>query len=325
MRRDLRLDYIRVIGILLVIMAHTSLNNYVSNIRPFDVAMLVCVAGASYSFSKPITSFKEYLNYLKKRFIRLVIPVWLFLTFYFALTFLLSGEMIYSFSTMASTYLLLNGIGYVWIFRIMLMMALINPLLRIISDKFNSSFSKALMLELALLILNELLGIICIYVFGDSILFKIIKMTVCYFIGYGILSIMGMIFIKLKTNDLVKLIVINGVIVLLSTCIYGVFSPSDFKYPPMAQFICYGLFACILFYLLFSWKTSSNVTINKVIVWLSKYSLNVYLAHILVIFLLGYFNLEFTPIIQYLVIIGVSISITYAYNFAKERLFHGKC
>ena len=325
MRRDLRLDYIRVIGILLVIMAHTSLNNYVSNIRPFDVAMLVCVAGASYSFSKPITSFKEYLNYLKKRFIRLVIPVWLFLTFYFALTFLLSGEMIYSFSTMASTYLLLNGIGYVWIFRIMLMMALINPLLRIISDKINTFFSKALMLELALLILNELLGIICIYVFGDSILFKIIKMTVCYFIGYGILSIMGMIFIKLKTNDLVKLCVINGVIVLLSTCIYDVFSPSDFKYPPMAQFICYGLFACILFYLLFSWKTSSNVTINKVIVWLSKYSLNVYLAHILVIFLLGYFNLEFTPIIHYLVIIGVSISLTYAYNFAKERLFHGKC
>ena len=325
MRRDLRLDYVRVIGILLVIMAHTSLNNYVSNIRPFDVAMLVCVAGASYSFSKPITSFKEYLNYLKKRFIRLVIPVWLFLTFYFALTFLLSGEMIYSFSTMASTYLLLNGIGYVWIFRIMLMMALINPLLRIISDKINSSFSKALMLELALIFFNELLAIICIYVFGDSILFKIIKMTVCYFIGYGILSIMGMIFIKLKTNDLVKLIVINGVIVLLSTYIYGVFSPSDFKYPPMTQFICYGLFACILFYLLFSWKTSSNVTINKAIVWLSKYSLNVYLAHILVIFLLGYFNLEFTPIIHYLVIIGVSISITYAYNFAKERLFHGKC
>ena len=325
MRRDLRLDYIRVIGILLVIMAHTSLNNYVSNIRPFDVAMLVCVAGASYSFSKPITSFKEYLNYLKKRFIRLVIPVWLFLTFYFALTFLLSGEMIYSFSTMASTYLLLNGIGYVWIFRIMLMMALINPLLRIISDKINSSFSKALMLELALIFFNELLAIICIYVFGDSILFKIIKMTVCYFIGYGILSIMGMIFIKLKTNDLVKLCVINGVIVLLSTYIYGVFSPSDFKYPPMAQFICYGLFACILFYLLFSCKTSSNVTINKAIVWLSKYSLNVYLAHILVIFLSGYFNLEFTPIIHYLVIIGVSISITYAYNFAKERLFHGKC
>ena len=325
MRRDLRLDYVRVIGILLVIMAHTSLNNYVSNIRPFDVAMLVCVAGASYSFSKPITSFKEYLNYLKKRFIRLVIPVWLFLTFYFALTFLLSGEMIYSFSTMASTYLLLNGIGYVWIFRIMLMMALINPLLRIISDKINGSFSKALMLELALIFFNELLAIICIYVFGDSILFKIIKMTVCYFIGYGILSIMGMIFVKLKTNDLVKLIVINGVIVLLSTYIYGVFSPSDFKYPPMAQFICYGLFACILFYLLFSWKTSSNVTINKAIVWLSKYSLNVYLAHILVIFLLGYFNLGFTPIIHYLVIIGVSISITYAYNFAKERLFHGKC
>lgn len=325
MRRDLRLDYVRVIGILLVIMAHTSLNNYVSNIRPFDVAMLICVAGASYSFSKPITSFKEYLNYLKKRFIRLVIPVWLFLTFYFALTFLLSGEMIYSFSTMASTYLLLNGIGYVWIFRIMLMMALTNPLLRIISDKINGSFSKALMLELALIFFNELLAIICIYVFGDSILFKIIKMTVCYFIGYGILSIMGMIFVKLKTNDLVKLIVINGVIVLLSTYIYGVFSPSDFKYPPMAQFICYGLFACILFYLLFSWKTSSNVTINKAVVWLSKYSLNVYLAHILVIFLLGYFNLEFTPIIQYLVIIGVSISITYAYNFAKERLFHGKC
>ena len=226
---------------------------------------------------------------------------------------------------MASTYLLLNGIGYVWIFRIMLMMALINPLLRIISDKINTFFSKALMLELALIFFNELLAIICIYVFGDSILFKIIKMTVCYFIGYSILSIMGMIFIKLKTNDLVKLIVINGVIVLLSTYIYGVFSPSDFKYPPMAQFICYGLFACILFYLLFSWKTSSNVTINKAIVWLSKYSLNVYLAHILVIFLLGYFNLKFTPIIQYLVIIGVSISITYAYNFAKERLFHGKC
>ena len=59
MRRDLRLDYVRVIGILLVIMAHTSLNNYVSNIRPFDVAMLVCVAGASYSFRNQLLVLKS--------------------------------------------------------------------------------------------------------------------------------------------------------------------------------------------------------------------------------------------------------------------------
>lgn len=325
MKRDLRLDYIRVIGILLVILAHTSLNNYVSNIRTFDVAMLVCVAGASYTYSKPIHSCKDYITYIKKRFIRLVVPVWFFLTFYFILTAFMKGEMVYSISTMTSTYLLINGIGYVWIFRIMLMMALINPFLKMISDKIDDSFGKSLIVEFVLILINELLVLVCLYIFKDSIVFKLIKMTICYFIGYGILSLMGMLFLKLSQKNLIKLIVVNGLFVIASIVMYGRFSPSDYKYPPMMQFISFGLFACFLFYIIFSHIKIVNIKTNDCIIWLSKHSLNVYLCHILVIFLLGYYGVEFFPLIHYIVVITLSIVLTYMYYFIKERLLHGKC
>lgn len=325
MKRDLRLDYIRVIGILLVILAHTSLNNYVSNIRTFDVAMLVCVAGASYTYSKPIHSCKDYITYVKKRFIRLVVPVWIFLTFYFILTAFMKGEMVYSISTMTSTYLLINGIGYVWIFRIMLMMALINPLLFNIKSKIENSITNIIVFLMTTLLINEV-GVFLLTNSNFNIYFcKVIEFLVFYTMGYGILSFAGMLLPTLSRKKLLISIVTSGLIFVFTINFYGGFMPNSFKYPPMMQFISYGLFITYSLYLLFSLGDITNIKINSFVVWFSKHAMNIYLTHILVIFLLGYFRLKLVPIIHYVVIVLLSVCLTYLYYFIKERLLHGKC
>lgn len=51
--RDLKIDILRTIGILLVILAHVKLPELVRSIRSFDVVMLVFISGMSFAYSKP--------------------------------------------------------------------------------------------------------------------------------------------------------------------------------------------------------------------------------------------------------------------------------
>ena len=79
--RDHNIDLLRFIGLSLVILAHVSPPTILLNIRCFDVPLMVFVSGMT-CYGRP-ADFS--ISYLTRRFTRLVFPVWIFLTLYFAM------------------------------------------------------------------------------------------------------------------------------------------------------------------------------------------------------------------------------------------------
>ena len=122
-----KLDLLRFIGLSMIILAHSSPGYVIFQLRNFDVPLMVLLSGAVFSLS-----YKEenYFAYVWKRFKRLVLPVWIFLTVYFSAIYITGYQLnTLSYDVMFNTYALLSGIGYVWVIRVFLLMALIAPAL----------------------------------------------------------------------------------------------------------------------------------------------------------------------------------------------------
>ena len=62
-------------------LAHVKPPGIIFQARNFDVVLLVIVSGML--FNNSYKRSKRYFQYIIKRFIRLVIPVWIFLTIFF--------------------------------------------------------------------------------------------------------------------------------------------------------------------------------------------------------------------------------------------------
>ena len=74
-QRDLYIDFLRFIGISLIILAHVEAPSGITQFRSFDVPLMVFVSGLSFS-----TKGGGFWKYVWKRVKRLCIPVYLFLT-----------------------------------------------------------------------------------------------------------------------------------------------------------------------------------------------------------------------------------------------------
>lgn len=61
-KRDSTIDLLRVLGTLLVILAHVKIPKVMSEIRTFDVVLLVFISGMSLKYAK----HKHYFVYIKK-------------------------------------------------------------------------------------------------------------------------------------------------------------------------------------------------------------------------------------------------------------------
>ncbi|MEG2847765.1 MAG: hypothetical protein RR904_03200 [Bacilli bacterium] len=133
--REFEIDCIRVIGLFCIILAHIPrVPLPIMAFRRFDVPLMVTLSG--YLFSKTTLSKKDknidILKYFYSRVSRLVYPTWIFLTIFFLGTFVFSNYFslkFIPFSTIARSYLLIDGIGYVWIIRIYLIVGVLGPFL----------------------------------------------------------------------------------------------------------------------------------------------------------------------------------------------------
>ena len=132
--RDLYIDFLRFLGLSLIILAHINPPMELFQFRCFDVPLMLFVSGLTVSSGNPCS----YVDYVTKRTMRLILPVWIFLAAYLPILYFvqfrflpeqyLTGEMI-----VRSFLLLDNSIGYVWIIRVFLIVMLVTPFVQ----KFN--------------------------------------------------------------------------------------------------------------------------------------------------------------------------------------------
>ena len=278
--RDNNIDLIRTVGLSLIILAHVCPPIMVLNVRSFDVPLMVFVSGLTCHGK----SIKFSWEYLYRRFSRLVFPVWIFLTIYFVPIVLLRFigiDLGLNFRHVWGSYLLLDGIGYVWIIRVFLLIAMIAPLLLRINNAMRNQYVFTLTFSMCL----------CCYLlityWGIGTDVSIVSNWLYYVIGYGFLFLLG---VRIKGFSRVGGMVFFGVMLLLFTVQAFVdvhqiewtkpiiLHINDFKYPPTNVFILYGLIMSVVLYAMVYQKERERL--NPIVRFVGCNSIWIYLWHI---------------------------------------------
>ena len=303
------IDFLKFIGLTGIIIAHVGSPNWLMQLRSFDVPLMVILSSilAQESIKKYNDDIKSMIKYYTSRIKRLVIPTWIFLTFYFILKFILTNEFI-GIKYYLLTFLLTRyGFGYVWIILIYLYSAFLIPIFK------NIGYSKInTIIIIFIYILYEIS-----YFFQIGIDYKIIETTLYYIIPYGLLTYIGYNFNNISDKEKKIYIFTNLILFVLMMYFYylktGSFQLVQIaKYPPRLYYLTYGLLCS--FILLIVCKKYNKLFNNKLINFISKNSMWIYLWHILVLDIYKYIHLPEIWYLKLLIVYSISLLIVLLVN-----------
>lgn len=307
--RDNNIDLLRCLGLSLIILAHVAPPDIILNIRTFDVPLMIFISGLTCYDKKISYSWK----YICHRFTRLIFPVWIFLTIYFTpilLLKLLGIDLGLNFRHVYGSYLLLDGIGYVWIIRVFLLIALMTPLLIRINTLIKNNMNFVLCYS----------GLLVLYLFltfcriGYNI--DIIKDWLYYAIGYGFLFLLGLRIKSFGRRHEIGLLFIMTLIFITLSIIDiddqnytdSIFKHvNDWKYPPVNIYLVYGIIMSILIYSLVYLVQRNKL--NKFAQFVGCNSIWIYLWHIPFISITA--KLEMMWLTRYIVVYLGALAIYY--------------
>lgn len=299
------IDYLKVLGLFLVILAHFNAPEFIMQLRSFDVPLLVFISGYLARKSYKKGNVKQYY---KKRIIRLIIPAWIFLVIFFGAQkiFYISPsleEIIKGFLFQKDAQM----VGMIWVIWVYFICSLLIPLF----DKVEIS-SKKMVWSLVIMIAFEILCV-CTNIENSRILY----MTVLTAIPWGYVTFLGFNYDKLEKKHKIYIEIIL-LIIFLAFAIYFVINnnsfitTSNYKYPARIYYLSYALFWVII---LFECFKKIKLKENKYIEFLSKSSLWIYLWHILLMYAI---KLIITSdklwMLQYILVLASSIIITAIQN-----------
>ena len=241
MERILSIDLLRAIGLFMIILAHIGPCPLLFELRAFDVVLMVFVSGLTFSMKKDF----NYVQYLINRTLRLIIPTYIFLTVYFLVRYVFLHDV--DIRTMFLTYSLINGIGYVWIIRIFLLVMIVAPMIYKITTKL--SINQLLLLYAVMFFAVDLLVVFSANT--PSSIQKIFTLVVIPLMGY---SVPYSIAIKVKEhNDSIPVLLSTILMFLIAAvAIYAMQGNPPhiypYKYPPRSVYLLYGVNIAVWLY-----------------------------------------------------------------------------
>lgn len=318
-KRDTSLDIMRFLGVLIIMIAHSEPPEWVFQLRNFGSPLLVIASALT---SATIFKYKsiDIQSFYKKRLSKLVFPAWIFLTFYFAAVYifcmLVDKPFFYSKHTLLSSYFFTDGIGYVWILKIYITLALITPFaLKIAkSNQTNSAYFYPIILAY---------GGYEFLVFWGRIYFPELSAAALPVIAYSLLFMYGLKMNKLTMKQLLSVSFVS-LAIFLSFVAYNFYSTGEFvqtqeyKYPPSLYYLSYSLFWINIVYILCK-KVLHNWIPNAFSEWFSSNSLWVYLWHIMAIFIWNKIlsdsvHFDFESLVKFVFILSFGVTATLLQN-----------
>lgn len=282
-KRDDRLDILRVIGLVCIVLAHAGPPGIIKELRTFDVPLMVMVSGVAFGLSS--RRAVGYGDYLRKRIPRLLAPTWAFLIIFFSVAYLLS--MIthdpYPFTPkiVIESFSLLSGIGYLWIVRVFLLIALSAPLILRVNSKIESNLVYLILIA-GVFGAHELLVANYSPVAGLDML---VSEFLFYLVPYSCLFAIGLRLPTIEENNRALFLFVTAACI-LTFLLYHFYDPNfsldDYKYPPRLFYTCYGVVATVLLYCLFEGTRLDNMT-RGWIVFISTSTIWIYLWHIFIL------------------------------------------
>lgn len=318
--RDYTFDILKVIALFCIVLAHVKPNKIVFQLRNFDVPLMIMVS-VWISIGAVNNSDFKYINYVKKRIKRLITPTWIFLTIYFAIYLVLGQHQ--SIKTIVSSYLLISGIGYVWIIRIYIYIAIITPILCKIYKRTNtlvwvlSNISIYLIYLLLIQIVNDFHGTLNL----------LLTSSILDFVGYSLVASIAILIFNLKEKNRIYVSLVFGCIFIILGYKYNFIGTQNFKYPVRLYYLSYAFFvATLLYYTLNKLNNMKYIRYNRLINFISKNSMWIYLWHILYLKIINKFfvNLEIGYILRFIILIFISILTICIQNKLLEIIFKDK-
>lgn len=283
--RRLDLDVLRLVGILVIMLAHADPPRWLFQLRNFGTPLLIVASALTHAHlfaHRPL----HVEAFLRKRLLRLILPAWVFLTFLFltfaAFSLLTDTAYPFSIKAIAGSYLLYEGIGYVWIFRIYLVLALFTPIgLCLVQAVPRKRHYFALLIgcyalyEVAMAVWHPA---------GPGHEQSAVDRLILANIPYGLLFFYGLRLgeLRARTVLIASAVVFVGFLAMAwgkAGAAGGFVDTQHFKYPPRLYYLAYAFVATNLLVLACRHLTSRHLP-RGAIVWLSTHSLWVYLWHI---------------------------------------------
>ncbi len=325
MERDKKLDILKTIGTLSIILAHTyTLPEWLFQFRNFDVILLIIVSGILQSYKK-IYTLNNYWLALKKRSIRIILPTWVFLTIFFGLialyTIIFNKSFPFKFNVVLESYAMINGIGYVWIMSIYLFIALIGPIINYINQKYE--FRNILIAYLIVYIVYEIL-VISIERMSNNAITYLLKELIIYGIGYSFVYYIGFTLREINNKNRISfalvLMSIWGIIALIYIGSKGQYINTNVaKYPPTLYYLSYGI-SMSLFIILLVDKTNIPNRLNILFEFIGRNSMWIYLWHILGIYIWNEVIGQDCWYLMWVFLVFFSVCITFIQNFVVKRI-----
>ena len=271
--------------------AHSSPPRWLFQLRNFGTPLLIIASALTYSFLYANINL-DIKRFYKKRLSRLVLPAWIFLSFFFSLVFvavnIINIDYPFSIFEVVTSFAFLSGIGYVWIFKVYIILAFITPFALMLNNLVKSDFKYFAGLIVAYVLYEVLVVLILPTISGNAE--AAFKRIIFIVIPYSILYLYGFRLSKLNNSQIIFTALLSLVIfVLLAVAKFNeighLVATQHFKYPPTIYYLSYAFFAINLIYLLSKKLKFSNRIYSNVIMWLSFNSLWIYLWHIMAVYI----------------------------------------
>ncbi|SDK30825.1 Fucose 4-O-acetylase [Methylophilus rhizosphaerae] len=325
--RDDRIDILRFIGLAMIILAHVDPPALLFQLRNFDVPLMIVVSAMSFRVS--YQKRESYLTYFWKRFKRLVLPVWFFLTVYFLALFAIDPENTdLNAHTILTSYTLLEGIGYVWIIRVFLLVAIVSPLLFHWHQNIADNCKYYGVLTVSFIAYEGLRYFALPYIQAGS--GELIASALLYLIPYSLIFAIGLRMAQAKEKQLhvmaltsAGIFVLAGLILLLS---HGGWLPTQaLKYPPSIYYLSYAVLISSLLWMSsdFLNRFLTSTKVKPLVMFIAANSIWIYLWHIPVIKAV---HTHF--LLKYLIAFTVAVSVTYvqvrAVSYLLKHIHHAE-
>lgn len=282
MERDNRIDFLRFLGLSLIIIAHVPAPYTLTQLRCFDVPLMLFVSGLTSSGK----NFGNYRTYVLNRSKRLLIPVWIYLFCYLSILyvaqFYILPKQYLTLEMILRSFLLLDhSIGYVWIIRIFLIVMLLTPFLSKISERCKKIYW---FIVVVIISYCALWGIHLLYEQVDNNnIISLSRDIIQYGLAYSIPFLLGLKIRGLSKKPELTLVASVCVISIALFYLYSINHifpqgiSSEYKYPPQLYYIAYGGASCLIIWTLRNlWQKLSTV---KFFIWIGQNTIWIYLWH----------------------------------------------
>lgn len=315
-KRNYAFDVLKVIALMGIVLAHVNPGGLVFQLRNFDVPLMIMISVWLSLKTINCDNFK-YGGYIYSRVKRLITPTWIFLTIYFLIKFSIGESK--SVKDIIMSYSLIGGIGYVWVIRIYIYVAILTPIINKIYKylkKYQSITLVILMYCMYILLVNRvnlLSGITKI----------LVTASIVDFVGYSFVVYVAILIYNLKNKDIIKVGLLFGIVFFYLALENNFVQTQNFKYPIKLYYLSYAFFISIFLYLIVD-KLNKNNKLKKckAINFISKNSMWIYLWHILFISQVNnlFTNSNLGYIYRFILLVLIATIITYIQNIMKSIL-----